>query len=99
MKNISTEEFVEKVKCGEALNIIDVREPFEVEQGMLKGALHIPMNDIPERMDELDKEQAYYIVCAHAVRSANVTQYLLGNGYKAMNVEGGMAVIAPMLSE
>lgn len=97
--NISTEEFVAKVKRGEAINIIDVREQFEVKQGMIQGAMHIPMNDIPERMDELDKEKEYYIVCAHALRSANVTQYLLGNGYKAINVEGGMAVIAPMLSE
>ncbi|WP_414046992.1 rhodanese-like domain-containing protein [Macrococcus equi] len=97
--NISTAEFVEKIKRGDAMNIIDVREQFEVEQGMLKGALHIPMNDIPERMDELDSEHEYYIVCAHAVRSAHVTQYLLSSGYKAINVEGGMAVIEPMLSE
>lgn len=97
--NISTAEFVEKIKRGDAMNIIDVREQFEVEQGMLKGALHIPMNDIPEQMETLDADTEYYIVCAHAVRSANVTQYLLGHGYKAINVEGGMAVIEPMLSE
>lgn len=97
--NISTEAFVAKIKANEAMNIIDVREQFEVEQGMIKGAMHIPMNDIPEAMENLDREKEYYIVCAHAVRSANVAHYLLVNGYKAINVEGGMAVIEPMLSE
>ncbi|QYA41762.1 rhodanese-like domain-containing protein [Macrococcoides bohemicum] len=97
--NISTEAFVAKIKANKAMNIIDVREQFEVEQGMIKGAMHIPMNDIPEAMDNLDREKEYYIVCAHAVRSANVTQYLLANDYKAVNVEGGMGVIEPMLSE
>lgn len=97
--NISTEAFVAKIKANEAMNIIDVREQFEVEQGMIKSAMHIPMNDIPEAMENLDREKEYYIVCAHAVRSANVTQYLLANEYKAVNVEGGMAVIEPMLSE
>jgi len=97
--NISTEAFVAKIKATEAMNIIDVREQFEVEQGMIKGAMHIPVNDIPEAMENLDRDKEYYIVCAHAVRSANVTQYLLANDYKAVNVEGGMAVIEPMLSE
>ncbi|MCH4983897.1 rhodanese-like domain-containing protein [Macrococcoides goetzii] len=97
--NISTEAFVAKIKANEAMNIIDVREQFEIEQGMIKGAMHIPMNDIPEQMENLDCEKEYYIVCAHAVRSANVTHYLLANDYKAVNVEGGMAVIEPMLSE
>lgn len=97
--NISTEAFVAKIKANEVMNIIDVREQFEVAQGMIKGAMHIPMNDIPVAMENLDREKEYYIVCAHAVRSANVTQYLLANEYKAVNVEGGMAVIEPMLSE
>lgn len=97
--NISTEAFIAKINANEAMNIIDVREQFEVEQGMIKDAMHIPMNDIPEAMEHLDREKVYYIVCAHAVRSANVTQYLLANDYKAVNVEGGMAVIEPMLSE
>lgn len=95
--NISTKEFIAKVRNNEDINIIDVREQFEVEQGMLKGALHIPMNDIPEQLASLNREKVYYIVCAHAVRSANVTDYLLANNFKAINVEGGMAVIEPML--
>lgn len=97
--NITTAEFVEKIKQHEDISIIDVREQFEVEQGMIKGAIHIPMNEIQEKMHTLSSHELYYIVCAHGVRSENVTHFLLDNEYKAINVEGGMAEIAPLLSE
>ncbi len=35
--------------------VVDVREPYEYAQGFIPGSLRIPMNDIPERLNELDR--------------------------------------------
>ncbi|WP_420493853.1 rhodanese-like domain-containing protein [Macrococcus psychrotolerans] len=93
MLEISSKAFIDKLQ-HEPLNIIDIREDFEVKMGMLEDALHIPMNTIPEHLNELDSDKTYYIVCAHGVRSERVTQYLTEQHYKAVNVQGGMAEIA-----
>ncbi len=93
MLEISSKAFIDKLQ-HEPLNIIDIREDFEVQMGMLEGALHIPMNTIPEHLNELDSDKTYYIVCAHGVRSEHVTQYLSEQNYKVVNVQGGMAEIA-----
>jgi rhodanese-related sulfurtransferase len=93
---ITAAEFAAKYKAGELdeAYIMDVREPYEWEAGHLDKANHVPMNTVPERLEELDKAKTMYIVCAHGVRSGHVTQYLLGNGFNnVVNVEGGMAEI------
>lgn len=96
MLEISSKAFIEKLQ-QEPLNIIDIREDFEVQMGMLEGAVHIPMNTIPEHLNELDDDETYYIVCAHGVRSEHVTYYLTEQQYKAVNVQGGMAEIEQLL--
>ena len=93
MLESSSKAFIDKLQ-HEPLNIIDIREDFEVQMGMLEDALHIPMNTIPEHLNELDSDKTYYIVCAHGVRSEHVTQYLSEQNYKVVNVQGGMAEIA-----
>ena len=90
IKTITAGELQAKVEAEEVLNIIDVREDFEVANGMIPNAIHIPMNTIPEKLDVFDSEQTYYIVCAGGVRSENVCHYLIGNGIQAVNMEGGM---------
>lgn len=90
IKTITAEQLQAKVEAEEVLNIIDVREEFEVANGMIPNAVHIPMNTIPEKMDVFDAKQTYYIVCAGGVRSENVCHYLTANGIQAVNMEGGM---------
>lgn len=96
MLEISSKAFIDKLQ-HEPLNIIDIREDFEVQMGMLEDALHIPMNTIPEHLNELDSDKTYYIVCAHGVRSEHVTQYLSEQNYKVVNVQGGMAEIEQLI--
>ncbi|OCA91434.1 rhodanese-like domain-containing protein [Bacillus sp. FJAT-27225] len=90
MKTISTEELQKKVEAGEKLDIIDVREDEEVAYGMIPGAKHIKMGEIPARMDELDKDKEYIFVCRSGGRSFNVCHYLHDQGFKVVNMEGGM---------
>lgn len=90
IKTITAEQLQAKVEAEEVLNIIDVREDFEVANGMIPNAIHIPMNTIPEKLDVFNTEQTYYMVCAGGVRSENVCHYLVENGINAINMVGGM---------
>lgn len=90
MKVLSAEEVKNKLEAEEELYIIDVREEYEVANGMIPNAVHIPMNSIPEQLNVLDQEREYIIVCAGGVRSEKVCEFLLANGYNAVNMEGGM---------
>lgn len=87
---ITTEELEKKIENGEELNLIDVREDEEVAEGMIPGAKHIRMNDIPARIDELDKDKEYIFICRSSRRSENVCYYLQDQGYKVRNMVGGM---------
>lgn len=71
--------------------IIDVREDYELEEtGTIKGAIHIPMNEVPNRLGEITKEREIYILCRSGVRSYNVAKYLNELGYEAINLDGGI---------
>ena len=49
-----------------------------------------PMNQIPTRLAELDKDEEWVVVCAHGNRSYSVAGYLIVNGYKASSLAGGV---------
>ncbi|OFO62325.1 pyridine nucleotide-disulfide oxidoreductase [Peptoniphilus sp. HMSC075B08] len=71
--------------------VIDVREDYELEEtGTIKGAIHIPMNEIPNRLNEITKEREIYILCRSGVRSYNVAKYLNELGYETINLDGGI---------
>lgn len=90
MKEISTWELQEELESGKELHLIDVREDDEVAVGIIPGAVHIPMGEITSRIDELDKETPYIIVCRSGNRSGKVAAYLEQQGYDATNMVGGM---------
>jgi rhodanese-related sulfurtransferase len=73
--------------------MIDVREAHELVHGMIEGAKHIPMNDIPLRIDELEpaKSETVVLICRSGKRSAQVGQYLEHLGFNdIINLDGGM---------
>ena len=66
---------------GASIVLLDVREPYEYAEGVIPGAMFIPMNDIPARIDELDKSDEIVVYCAHGIRSWQVAAYLIHNGF------------------
>ncbi|HLR03013.1 MAG TPA: rhodanese-like domain-containing protein [Virgibacillus sp.] len=90
MKEIKTEELEELIKNDESINVVDVREDEEVAQGIIPGAKHIPLGEIPDRLDELDKSQHYYMVCRSGGRSGRACHFLKEKGFSVTNVDGGM---------
>jgi sulfur-carrier protein adenylyltransferase/sulfurtransferase len=71
--------------------IIDVREPYELEICRIDGAEHIPMRQIPERLDELARDKHLMILCHSGARSRRVTEFLRSRGLTAVsNIAGGI---------
>lgn len=70
--------------------LLDVREPDEWQRGHVAGAQHIPLGDVPARIDEIDRDATLYVICHAGGRSQRVAQYLARNGFEPANVTGGM---------
>ena len=71
--------------------IIDIREPYEYNEGSIKTSENIPMSNListPE--DYLDKNDKYYIVCKSGNRSGKLCNILGAEGYNVVNLAGGM---------
>ncbi|WP_077622970.1 rhodanese-like domain-containing protein [Sediminibacillus massiliensis] len=90
MKEITTSDLARKMNAGEKVSIIDVREDEEVAQGIIPGARHIKLGELPDRLDEIDKSEHHFIVCRSGGRSGNACAYLITQGYDVTNMAGGM---------
>lgn len=86
MKEISVQEL--KAILGD-VNLVDVREPDEYLQAHVPGAKLIPLATVPVRFSELDKSETQYIICKLGGRSAQAAEYLIAQGFDAVNVAGG----------
>ncbi|HEY3929170.1 MAG TPA: rhodanese-like domain-containing protein [Candidatus Koribacter sp.] len=85
---IQPEATQELQKRGEAV-LLDVREPWERETARIEPSLHIPMGDIPARVQELDPDAHLVVYCHHGVRSMNVTVWLRQQGYESVQSMAG----------
>lgn len=72
------------------INLIDIRETYEYENGHLPTAKNIPMNKILEDTDKfLNKDEEYYIICQSGGRSSKTCSKLKEKGFSIVNVLGG----------
>ncbi|GAB2980303.1 rhodanese-like domain-containing protein [Amycolatopsis acidiphila] len=75
------------------VTLLDVREDDEWAAGHAPGAVHIPLGELPARVEELAKlpdDKPVYVVCRSGGRSARATAWLNASGWDAVNVAGGM---------
>jgi rhodanese-related sulfurtransferase len=89
---VTSGDLMTELKNGSAdkLLLLDVRENYERAQGYIPDSMHIPMNSIPSRLQELDPEREIIVYCAHGNRSYGVTGWLMQQGYKARSLKGGI---------
>jgi rhodanese-related sulfurtransferase len=73
----------------EGLAVVDVREPVEWHYGHIEGAIHIPLGELTNRLDEVPEGQTL-VVCKVGARSARVVMWLVQQGRDAVNLDGGM---------
>jgi rhodanese-related sulfurtransferase len=88
---ISVRELVDIRSTGKEHTVLDVREARELDICRLKGALHIPMAEIPARTDDLPTNQLLVVICNHGARSQMVVDFLRNAGFNnAVNLDGGI---------
>lgn len=71
------------------VQIIDTRTPAEFELGTINGAVNIPVDDIRERINEIDKNKPVVVFCAVGLRGYIAARILMANGYDVRNLSGG----------
>ncbi|UTH75904.1 rhodanese-like domain-containing protein [Chromobacterium sp. IIBBL 290-4] len=71
--------------------LLDVREDWEYQLARIEGSVHIPMNLIPIRMNELPDDAEIVAICHHGMRSAQVALFLQNAGFEqVINLKGGI---------
>jgi rhodanese-related sulfurtransferase len=88
---ISPAELKQKLEAGERLNVLDVRETWERQTAAIEPSSHMPMGDVPARVQELDPDEHIVVYCHHGVRSMNVTAWLRQQGFESVqSLRGGI---------
>lgn len=74
-----------------ALVLLDIRRPDELLLAEVPGAVHVPMNEVPQALDRLERSAEYVVMCHHGIRSTLVCNYLRTRGYpRVSNLRGGI---------
>jgi len=88
---ISSVELKERLDRGDALTIVDVREPNEYQINRIAGSLLIPLGDVPTRYRELNPDDEIVVQCKVGGRSAKAADFLRSVGFKrVLNLKGGI---------
>ena len=93
MNNIDVDKLKAMLDSGEDIQIIDIRENYELEtEGVINGH-HIPMGELMDRLDELKKDIPVIFHCRSGKRSENILNFLKMNGLyndNYYNLSGGI---------
>jgi rhodanese-related sulfurtransferase len=91
VQEITPKALKARLDAGEIIPIIDIRESWELQQSRLDEAIHIPMNDIPDSLDQIPTDKPVVIMCHLGQRSAMVVDWMIGQGYDNLySLEGGI---------
>jgi hydroxyacylglutathione hydrolase len=88
VEDVSAEDGREMVEGGGYL--LDVREADEWDAGHAPDAAWIPMGELQGRVDELPRDRRIVVICRSGARSHRVAGVLVGAGFDAVNLDGGM---------
>lgn len=87
---ISVEDLKAKLDRKEAFILLDVREASEYAAARIEGSTLIPLSELPARFGELDRSLRLAVHCRSGARSERAVAFLIGKGYDAVNVAGGI---------
>ena len=79
--------------------LLDTRTLFEYMRGRADGFINIPLDDLRERLGELDKSKKIYVMCQSGLRSYLATRILMQNGFEAYNFAGGFRLYSSIKNE
>ncbi len=91
---ITPQELDARLKAGERVTILDVREPAEYALARIEGSVPIPMGSVPQELQKIEgfaDESDVAVLCHHGVRSLNVAVWLQQHGVEnCFSVAGGI---------
>jgi adenylyltransferase/sulfurtransferase len=88
---ISVREFARLKESNADVELLDVRNPYEVDVAAIGGAVLIPLDQLPARIGELDPAQRYVVTCHHGPRAVHACRLLAAAGFDRLEVlEGGL---------
>ena len=96
-ENIQWHELAAELAKGKVL--LDVRNPNELAKGKFKNSQNIPLDDLRERLNELDKKTEYIVSCQTGLRSYNAERILKQEGYKVKNLDGAFGLYSKVTKE
>jgi adenylyltransferase/sulfurtransferase len=87
---VTVQELKQRRDAGEEIFLLDVREPFEQQIAQIGGTL-IPLNDVPQRLQEIPRDREVIVHCKGGGRSQRAAEYLQQVGYgNVKNLSGGI---------
>ncbi|MFB3076813.1 MAG: rhodanese-like domain-containing protein [Lysobacterales bacterium] len=96
----SPTEFAARCNADESWQLLDVREPWEIEIASVPQSIKIPMAEIPSRHTELDADKPVAVLCHSGGRSAKVADFLATQGFsRVANIDGGIDAWAQELDD
>jgi rhodanese-related sulfurtransferase len=90
---ITPTEFLARRQRGDVLTLLDVREGWELGVASVPAeqqAVHIPMGEVADRIGELDRGTEVAVLCRSGRRSLEVAKFLQQNGFRTLNIAGGI---------
>ena len=91
IKEIEVTELAELKESGDNIRVIDIRQPAELNSGIIPGAEGLPMHIIPLRINEFKRDEKLVMVCRSGARSAQACMFMQQQGYdNVYNLRGGM---------
>ncbi len=80
---------MEKLTGNDSVTLLDTRTKKEFDSGHIEGFINIPLDELRERLEEIEKGKPVYVMCQSGLRSYIATRILEGRGYAAYNFSGG----------
>ncbi|KAB8330247.1 rhodanese-related sulfurtransferase [Scytonema tolypothrichoides VB-61278] len=92
---INVEELAQRLSSGDPIQLVDVREPQEVAIAHIDGFINLPLSEFPDWADQvntrLDPHAETLVLCHHGIRSAQMCQWLVVQGFtNVKNIMGGI---------
>ncbi|WP_233516784.1 rhodanese-like domain-containing protein [Paenibacillus curdlanolyticus] len=91
LRGLNADQLQNELKSNRNHVLIDVREPSEVKQGYIAGAINVPLSRLKQRLNEIPSDRSVYLYCRSGMRSKQAARILAKNGYRELaHLQGGI---------
>ena len=92
-------EDADKLPRDGSVTLLDTRTVREYQRGHIEGFYNIPVDELRDRLDEVDPSKPVYVICQSGLRSYISCRILEGNGYTAYNFAGGFRFYEAVMND